>query len=107
MTSTLCSSICCHLLCPFFLCLLLCTLVHCEERTADDFKRLADNMLLIKEYDKAEAFYTRAIDLEPQNFRAYYGRAALFLVKTKYREALADLNEALNLNSDFTAVSLV
>jgi DnaJ family protein C protein 3 len=102
MTSTLCSSICCHLLCPFFLCLLLCTLVHCEERTADDFKRLADNMLLIKEYDKAEAFYTRAIDLEPQNFRAYYGRAALFLVKTKYREALADLNEALNLNSDFT-----
>lgn len=51
--------------------------------------------------EKAEAYYTRAIELNPKYLEAYYQRGRIFFIKGKFGSALTDINTVLTLNSEF------
>ncbi len=63
--------------------------------------------MIMKQYDKAEQHYSKAIEVASMNTRAYYGRAAYYIYRQKVREALYDLNQALSINPEFHQVRLV
>ena len=50
--------------------------------------------------DQALKLLTKVIELEPKNEMNFYKRFRIYLKQSKYREALADLNSALNIKSD-------
>jgi len=52
-----------------------------------------------KEYDKAIAEYTNAIELEPEYVCAYIRRGFAYVEKTEYDKAIADCTKAIELNS--------
>jgi tetratricopeptide (TPR) repeat protein len=60
--------------------------------------------MIMKQYDKAEQHYSKAIEVDSMNTRAYFGRAAYYIHRQKVREALYDLNQALSINPDFHMV---
>lgn len=76
-----------------------------DGKTSDEYKKLGDEFMIMKQYDKAEQYYSKAIEVDSMNTRAYFGRAAYYIHRQKVREALYDLNQALNINPDFHMVS--
>ena len=50
--------------------------------------------------DQSLKLLTKVIELEPKNEMNFYKRFRIYLKQSKYREALADLNSALNIKSD-------
>lgn len=55
----------------------------------------------IKEYEKAIADYTKAIDLNPQYAEAYNNRGNAYCAEGEDRQALNDYNKAINLNPNY------
>jgi DnaJ family protein C protein 3 len=82
---------------------ILLTFVYAIEdgKTSDEYKKLGDEFMIMKQYDKAEQHYSKAIEVDSMNTRAYFGRAAYYIHRQKVREALYDLNQALSINPDF------
>ena len=51
-----------------------------------------------KDYEKAAAIYTEAIEMDTRNDYAYYSRALAYIKLNKYKEATDDINEAVKRN---------
>jgi len=50
-----------------------------------------------KDYDKAIADYSKAVDLNPQFAEAYYNRGVAYSVKKKFDACKEDLDKAMQL----------
>ena len=60
-----------------------------------------NNFIEINEYQKAEADYTKAIDLDPENDENYYFRGFFYLWTLQdYEKAIADFTSAIDSDPD-------
>ncbi len=64
-------------------------------RSAGDLVNEADELLRQKKDDQALSRYNQALQLEPTNARALFGRGRVFDLRKAYPAALADLQQAL------------
>ena len=55
-------------------------------------------------YEQAKKYYTRAIDLDQRNVRAFWGLGNLSLKTEHYNEAIKNFTRAINFNSDTPTV---
>ena len=55
----------------------------------------------LKEYQKAIADYTKAIELKPDYYLAYYNRGNVHNNLKEYQKAIADYNQAIELKPDY------
>ncbi|XP_044012182.1 uncharacterized protein LOC122855092 isoform X2 [Aphidius gifuensis] len=63
---------------------------HKVTRTAESYGKKAYNLILQNEKLVASEFLTKAIDLDPHDFRHYYNRSYCYLCTGKFKEALSD-----------------
>jgi len=66
--------------------------------TAQSFAESAIAAFGRKEYDKAIADYTKAIQIDPKFASAYSNRGSAYGMKGEYDKAIADFNKAMELN---------
>jgi serine/threonine protein kinase len=72
--------------------------------SANKFRREADNFFRRKRYEKAVEAYTKAIELNPNDFGIYNNRGIAFHAMKNFEKAIADYNRAADLNPyDFSA----
>ncbi len=64
-------------------------------RSADDLVNEAGELRQQQKGDQALSRYNQALQLEPTNARALFGRAQLFFIRKAYPAALADAGQAL------------
>jgi tetratricopeptide (TPR) repeat protein len=69
------------------------------EPKADDFFLQGNKNYETREYRKAIANYSRAIELNPKYANAYNNRGLIYSELKQYKEAIADFDEAIALNS--------
>lgn len=67
-------------------------------RASKDFYRDAENFYKQKKYDRAIETYTRAIQLNPNDYALYNNRGAAFYATGEFQKAIADYTKALELN---------
>ncbi len=73
-----------------------------DPKYIDAYKRRADMYFIQKNFDKLLADYSKLIELAPTNARYYFIRAEIYsLGIQKYELALADMNNAIRLDSNF------
>ena len=82
---------------------LLITLVSCHDPAKsriymDEGFKL---MMVYGQYEKAEAALDKAIKYDKNNFEAYYYRGCAKVNATKYKEAIADFEKAVELNPGY------
>jgi hypothetical protein len=53
-----------------------------------------------EQFDKAIFHYTRAIEINPKIWGAYYGRGSVHFQEKQYDEAISDFNKAIELDPD-------
>jgi tetratricopeptide (TPR) repeat protein len=76
-----------------------------QKPSVNPAQALADSAIAAfgrKEYDKAIADYTQAIQIDPNFATAYYNRASAYGMKTEYDKAIADYTRAIELNPGIT-----
>jgi len=54
-----------------------------------------------KEHDKAIADFSKAIELDPADAKAYRNRGLAYYYKREYDKAMADFNKAIDLNPEY------
>ena len=67
--------------------------------TAESYFNSGNNYLNLKEYKKAIADYTQAIQLNPHDADFYYNRGLAYYKLKEYEKAEADYNQATQLKS--------
>ncbi|MGC2235519.1 MAG: protein kinase [Pyrinomonadaceae bacterium] len=67
-------------------------------RTSKEFYRQGDKFYSQKKYDKAIEAYTKAIELNPNDFGLYNNRAVVYHATGEYEKAIADYGKAIELN---------
>lgn len=82
---------------------LLITLVSCHDQAKsriymDEGFKL---MMVYGQYEKAEAALDKAIKYDKNNFEAYYHRGCVKVNESKYKEAIADFEKAVELKPDY------
>jgi DnaJ family protein C protein 3 len=60
-----------------------------------------DTFFISGKYEKALEFYSKAISIENNDYRAYYKRAKVYEQTAKYSQALSDLNQVITMNPDY------
>ena len=86
-----------------FTALILFTISSCEDpnksrRYMDEGSKL---MLRYSKYEEAEDAFTKAIKYDKSNYEAYYYRGCAKINATKYKEAIADFEKAVELKPDY------
>lgn len=66
-----------------------------------DYKEKGNEQFKAKNYPQALEFYTKAIEIEPNNHIFYSNRAACYIKMSKYTEALADAEKCIEINHTF------
>ncbi|MBL4625949.1 MAG: tetratricopeptide repeat protein, partial [Flavobacteriales bacterium] len=56
----------------------------------------------LKRYDKSVEYFTKSLSVEPNNYIAFFGRAASNFYLRNYREAINDYDGALAINPEYT-----
>ena len=69
---------------------------------AEALKKQGNNAFVAKQYTEAESYYTRAIELDASNHILFGNRSATRLHLGKYQVALADADEAIRLEPNWT-----
>lgn len=72
--------------------------------TAQDHKALGNAHFKSKDYESAIKEFTTAIDLEPENFKFYSNRSAVYAAKGDFDKALADGQKCIELAKDWPKV---
>jgi serine/threonine-protein kinase len=67
-------------------------------RTSKEFYRQGDKFYSQKKFDKAIEAYTKAIELNPNDFGLYNNRAVVYHATGEYEKAIADYGKAIELN---------
>ena len=70
----------------------------CHGQTAKEWADSGSAKLKLKDYDGAEADYSKAIELEPMHVSGYYGRGYAKGKLKDYAGAIADYNKAIELD---------
>jgi tetratricopeptide (TPR) repeat protein len=68
-----------------------------ENRTANDWFKIATDFVAKGDYENAVSFFNRTIELEPNMSEAYLYRGLAYRNMQKYKEALADYNKLLSI----------
>jgi tetratricopeptide (TPR) repeat protein len=72
------------------------------QQAKSKYNRCYDYPAMFQEfYDNEIAFYTEAIQLDPNNKEAYNNRSAAYNYKRDYDKAIADADKAIQLDPDF------
>jgi tetratricopeptide (TPR) repeat protein len=62
------------------------------------------NLLRRKEFARALADFSRVIELEPAQFKAYFSRGRVYQVQRKYQASVEDFSRVLRLQPDHTSI---
>ena len=83
--------------------LILFTISSCEDpnRSRQYMDEGSKLMLRYSKYEEAEELFTKAIKYDKNNFEAYYYRGCAKINATKYRDAIADFEKAVELKPDY------
>jgi len=73
-----------------------------NKKKAKILKELGNTAMANKEYDDAEKWYSQAIDKNPGLKTLWTNRAICRNTLKKYKEAIADCDSALSIDSNFT-----
>lgn len=68
------------------------------KQNADTCYRAGEGYYKMEKYDKAIAYYDKAIELNPNHALAYYDRAGAYAEIHQYKKAIADYDRAIELN---------
>ena len=71
-----------------------------KDYTYFDLIQLGNNSYAEKQFNKAIEFYKKAIELKPDDEKAYLNRGVSFDNISQYDKAIADYNKAIELNPD-------
>ncbi len=72
-------------------------------KAADLYRRLGDiQMEHLEKYEEAEASFTKAVRLEPQNVQALFSLGLVALKLSKYKEAIRSFKDILAVDADHT-----
>lgn len=77
------------------------------ETNAEFYLLCGDCLNKLNEGEKAEKYYDKAIQLEPNNYDIYYGKGELFYGLKQYDKALKCFNKVIELEPDFVKVYLI
>lgn len=69
--------------------------------TPDSFKELGNNAFNSRDFDRAILWYTKGLELDPNHSILLSNRAAAFIEKHKYDEALADSQKSIQINPSY------
>jgi len=69
---------------------------------AEHYKNQGNQMLSSKQYTKAIEFYTKAIELNPNNAIYYCNRAAAYSHMGQHQKAVDDCKSSINLNPNYS-----
>jgi tetratricopeptide (TPR) repeat protein len=76
-----------------------------QSKTAEEWYNLGNASKDTKDYEKAIAHYSKAIEIKPKYASAYLGRSGAYSGLKKYPEVLADCSKARELNTDPSATA--
>ena len=71
------------------------------KREAESFKEQGNAYYAKKDYNEAYNYYTKAIDMCPNNASYYGNRAATLMMLGRFREALGDAQQSVRLDDSF------
>jgi tetratricopeptide (TPR) repeat protein len=69
-----------------------------RKENADTYYRAGEGYYKMEKYDKAIAYYDKAIELNPNHALAYYNRGGAYAEIRQYKKAIADYDRAIELN---------
>jgi stress-induced-phosphoprotein 1 len=69
--------------------------------SANDYKLLGNESFTQKKFDEAIGYYTKAIELNPEDATYYSNRSGCYASLDKYQEALEDAESCLRVNPNF------
>jgi len=70
-------------------------------KTSEENIKLGDDSFIRRKYEEAENYYSDAIQGDSYNYMGFFKRASVYLETKKFRQALYDLNQVININPDF------
>lgn len=68
---------------------------------AEEYYNLGNNCYNAEDYKEAIEYYTKAIELNPNNEDYYTDRADCYKELGKWKEAISDYSEAIKIDSDW------
>jgi len=71
-----------------------------KQESALDYNEIADEYFFQNDYNKAIKYYTKAIELDPDNAEYYNNRGASYNWINEYEKAVADHSKAIELEPD-------
>jgi tetratricopeptide (TPR) repeat protein len=78
----------------------LLSLIAKDPRNAVNYSKLGNEYFWDEQYDKAEEYYTKAIELDPGNAKYYNSRGIIYNFLNEYDKAVADHSKAIKLDPD-------
>lgn len=73
-----------------------------EGASASKLRSLGENAMVAGRYDEAAELYTKVIQVEPDDARNYYKLFRVHLRQLKYKNAVKDLSNAVEVNPEYT-----
>uniref|UniRef100_A0A3P8P2I0 DnaJ (Hsp40) homolog, subfamily C, member 3a n=1 Tax=Astatotilapia calliptera TaxID=8154 RepID=A0A3P8P2I0_ASTCA len=77
-----------------------------KDGSVDNHMEMGKKLLAAGQLADALSHFHAAVDIDPQNYMAYYRRATVFLAMGKSKSALPDLSRVIELKPDFTSARL-
>ncbi|XP_062861405.1 dnaJ homolog subfamily C member 3a [Trichomycterus rosablanca] len=77
-----------------------------SENSVEKHLEMGKKLLAAGQLADALSHFHAAVDIDPQNYMAYYRRATVYLATGKSKSALPDLSKVIQLKPDFTSARL-
>uniref|UniRef100_A0A7N5ZYB0 DnaJ homolog subfamily C member 3 n=1 Tax=Anabas testudineus TaxID=64144 RepID=A0A7N5ZYB0_ANATE len=77
-----------------------------RDGSVDNHMEMGKKLLAAGQLADALSHFHAAVDGDPKNYMAYYGRATVYLAMGKSKSALPDLSKVIELKPDFTSARL-
>ncbi len=73
----------------------------CSGKTAKEYKKLGNEEYKKQKYKNAINYYNQAIQLNPEDVKAYYNRGLCYYDLKKYIKSIADYDKAIKFSPEF------